>query len=214
MVGEKVCENKRGRSNIMIACFRQFTVGAGVIVQDGREKSVWKPGTILEGWGPMSYLVQIHGGQMQLKNHIRQVLAPPAVVTSAVATGPSTVRSTSRVVPREDAGNMVLNTSSFEELMTPTLVTEQHEVPHSSEMSSVPSGPNGTPVRTYPHHQRNPDDRFVCTCHLYSLLLVFFSCKEGGVWYIIYDVMHDAIAVTCFVCMCSCAWTTSCAVWS
>ena len=46
------------------------------MVRDGREKSVWKPGTILERRGPMSYMVQIDGGQMKLKHvdHIRQVL--------------------------------------------------------------------------------------------------------------------------------------------
>lgn len=73
------------------ARFRQFTVGARVMVQEGRDKSVWKPGTILERRGPVYYLVQMDGGQMQRKHvdHIRKVFAPPAVITSEVATGPS-----------------------------------------------------------------------------------------------------------------------------
>ena len=65
------------------------------MVREGRDKSVWKPGTILERRGPVSYLVQMDGGQMQRKHadHIRKLLTPPAVITSEVATGPSTVES-------------------------------------------------------------------------------------------------------------------------
>ena len=38
------------------------------MVREGRDKSVWKPGTILERRGPVSYLVQMDGGQMQRKH--------------------------------------------------------------------------------------------------------------------------------------------------
>ena len=72
----------------------------------------------------------------------------------------NTGSSTSRVVPQEDAENAVPDTNSFEEPTstlgietTPTLVTEQHKVPHPlgrPDMSSVPRGPSHTPVRTYP----------------------------------------------------------------
>ena len=55
----------------------------------------------LECQGQVSYLVQMDGGQMKRKHvdHIREVFAPPAVVTSEVATGPSIVESASRAVP-------------------------------------------------------------------------------------------------------------------
>ena len=36
------------------------------------------------------------------------------MITSEVATGPSTVESASRAVPQEDAGDEVLDTGSFE----------------------------------------------------------------------------------------------------
>ena len=101
---------------------------------------------------------------MQRKHvdHIQDDFAPPAVITTVVATGPSTVESTSRAVPREDAGNTVPDTNSFEEPMTPTQVTEQDEVPHSSGRPYV-SSVLCTPMRTYPRHQQKPIDRFNCT---------------------------------------------------
>ena len=115
--------------------------------------------------GPVSYLVQMDGGQMQRKhvNHIRKVFTPPAVITSEIASGPSTVESASRAVPREDAGHEVSDTNIVEDSMP---VTEPPKVPHPSEMPDVPSvprSPNHTPVRTYPHCQRKPVDRFTCT---------------------------------------------------
>ena len=78
-------------------------------------------------------------GQMQQKhvNDIRDVFAPPAVITSDVATGPSTFKCTSTAVTQEDAGNTVPDTSSFEKPMISTLVTEQHEVPQPLGMPEV-----------------------------------------------------------------------------
>ena len=133
------------------ARFRQFAVGTRVMVREGRDKSVWKPGTILERRGPVSYLVQMDGGQMQRKHvdHIRELFTPPAVITSEVATGPSTVES-SRAVPLEDVGDAVPDTNQVEDSMP---VMEPPEVPPPSEVPDVPSvprGPNRTPVRTYP----------------------------------------------------------------
>ena len=88
------------------------------MVREGihRDKSVWKPGTIVERRGPVSYLVRMFGGQMQRKHvdHIRDVFAPPAVIISC-NTGLSTVEFTSRVVPQEDSGNAVPDTNSSEE---------------------------------------------------------------------------------------------------
>ena len=101
---------------------------------------------------------------MQRKHvdHIQDVFAPPALITTVVATGPSTVESTSRAVPQEDVENTVPDTNSFEKPMTPTLVAEQHEVPHSSGRPYV-SSVLCTPMRTYPRHQRKLIDRFNCT---------------------------------------------------
>ena len=101
---------------------------------------------------------------MQRKHvdHIRELFAPSAGKPSEVATGPSTVGSAARAVPREDAVDELPETASVEDSMTPTLVTEQPKIPHSSE-TSVPSGPNRTPVCTYPHRQRKLVDRFTCT---------------------------------------------------
>ena len=166
VVGEKVGREqaRQKQHHDARARFRQFAVGARVMVREGRDKSVWKPGTILEHRGPVYYLVQMDGGQIQRKHveHIREGFAPSAVMASEVSTGPSTVESTARVVPREDAVHEVPDTASVEDSMTPTLVTEQPEIPHSSE-TPVPSGPNCTPVRTYPRRQRKPVDRFICT---------------------------------------------------
>ena len=102
---------------------------------------------------------------MQRKHvdYIQEVFTPPAVITSEVATGPSTFQSASRAVPQEDAGNEVPGTNHVEDSMP---VMELPEVPPPSEMPdmpSVPRGPNRTPVRTYPHHQRKAVDRFTCT---------------------------------------------------
>ena len=97
---------------------------------------------------------------MQWKHvdHIREVFTPPAVITSVVATGPSTVWSASRAVPQEDVGDEVPDTNHVEDSMP---VMELPEVPPPSEMPDVPSvrrGPNRTPVCTYPHRQQKPVD--------------------------------------------------------
>lgn len=176
MVGEKVCREQARQKQHHDAGthFRQFAVGARVMVREGRDKSVWKPGTILERRGPVSYLVQLDGGQMQRKHvdHIREAFAPPVVITSD-DTGSSTVEFTSRAVPQEDAGNAVPDSNSSEESTSslvvetaPTRVSEQPESPHSSgtpDVASVPRGNNRTSVRTYPRRQRNPVDRFTGT---------------------------------------------------
>ena len=97
------------------------------------------PGIILKRKDPVSHVVQMNVGQMQQKHvdHIRDVFAPPAVITSDVATGPSTVECTSTAVTQGNAGNTVPDANSFEELMTSTLVTEQHEVPHPTNAGRV-----------------------------------------------------------------------------
>ena len=55
---------------------------------------------------------------MQWKHvdHIRELFAPPAVITSEEATGPSTVES-SRAVPLEDVGDAVPDTNHVEDSM-------------------------------------------------------------------------------------------------
>ena len=166
VVGEKVGREqaRQKQHHDTRARFRQFAVGTRVMVREGRDKSVWTPGTILERRGPVSYLVQMDGGQMQRKHvdHIRELFTPPAVITSEVATGPSTVES-SRAVPLEDVGDAVPDPNQVEHSMP---VTEPPEVPPPSEVPDVPSvprGPNRTPVRTYPRRQRTPVDRFTCT---------------------------------------------------
>ena len=98
---------------------------------------------------------------MQRKHvdHIRELFTPPAVITSEVATGPSTFES----VPLEDVGDAVPDINHAEDSMP---VMEPPEVPPPSEVSDMPSmprGPNRTPVRTYPCRQRRPVDRFTCT---------------------------------------------------
>ena len=100
---------------------------------------------------------------MQRKHvdHIQDVFAPPVVITTVAATGPSIVESASRAVPREDAENTVPDTNSFEEPMMPTLVAEQHEVPHSSGRPYVSSVL--CTLCTFPRHQQKPIDRFNCT---------------------------------------------------
>ena len=166
VVGEKVCREqaRQKQHHDARARFRQFAVGARVMVREGRDKSVWKPGTILERRDPVSYLVQLDGGQMQQKHvdHIREVFPPSAGKASEVAAGPSTVGSAARAVPQEDAVDAVPDTASVEDSLTPTLVTEQPEIPHTSE-TPVPSGADRTPVHMYPRRQRKPVDRFTCT---------------------------------------------------
>ena len=56
--------NKHGRSNIMMPEQVSDSLQlAPVMVREGRDKSVWKPGTILEHWYPVSYLVRWMGGR-------------------------------------------------------------------------------------------------------------------------------------------------------
>ena len=38
--------------------FREFAVGDKVMIRDGRDKSQWRPGTVMEQRGPVSYQVQ------------------------------------------------------------------------------------------------------------------------------------------------------------
>ena len=111
VVGEKVCREqaRQKQHHDARARFRQFAVGARVKVREGRDKSLWKPGTILESRGPVSYLVQMDGGQMQRKHvdHIRELIVPSAGMTSVVVNGPSSVELAARAVPQEDAVDVV-----------------------------------------------------------------------------------------------------------
>ena len=42
--------------------FREFAVGDEVMIHDGRDKSLWRPGTVMELRGPVSYQVQLESG--------------------------------------------------------------------------------------------------------------------------------------------------------
>ena len=50
------------------ARFSSLQWATRVMVREDRDKSIWKPGTILECRGPVNYLVQMDGSQMQRKS--------------------------------------------------------------------------------------------------------------------------------------------------
>ena len=56
VVGEKLCREqaRQKQHHDTVTRFSQFAVGARVMVREGRGKSVWKPGTIVERQGPVS----------------------------------------------------------------------------------------------------------------------------------------------------------------
>ena len=123
------------------------------MVREGRDKSVWKPGTILERRGPVSYLVQMDGGQMQRKHvdHIWEVSTPPAVITSEVAKGPSTVSPH----PEQCHGRMLET-----RCQTPTMLRIQ------CQWQSCPRYPLPWNLQTCPQCPG------VLTVHLCALILV------------------------------------------
>ena len=72
--------------------FREFAVGDKVMIRDGRDKSLWRPGTVTELRGPVSYQVQLESGVIQHRHvdHLRECVptrvtnaGPPVVTASA-----------------------------------------------------------------------------------------------------------------------------------
>lgn len=69
---------------------RDIAVGARVMARDGRDKSHWSPGTVLERQGPVSYTERLKNGLVGRKHidHIRAwgkqspQLPPPTCSTS------------------------------------------------------------------------------------------------------------------------------------
>ena len=45
--------------------FRKFAVGDKVMIRDGQDKSLWRPGTVMEQRGPVLYQVQLESGVIQ-----------------------------------------------------------------------------------------------------------------------------------------------------
>ena len=157
--------------------FRQFSVGSRVMVRDGRDKSTWRPGTIRERRGPVSYLVQLDSGEVQRKHvdHLREGTpmptpdperespsaevvsdeTPMADIAGVIPTSTSSDDSTSSVVllgPSE--APVSTDTEEQHEQSTPDIQT----VPESSE-PVVPTVRNTS--RRYPQRQRKPTDRYI-----------------------------------------------------
>ena len=137
---------------------REFAVGARVMVRDGRDKSHWAPGTILERRGPVFYAVKLDSGSVSRKHvdHIwawnSQELACPKTrefVSPEIADiFPSLLSETSAVASHESSA------AAQTSLPSDTSVLLAVMSPQSSSNVCDPR-----PDR-YPTRVRRPVDRF------------------------------------------------------
>ena len=81
-VGERVrgVQTPHKQHHDTLVHYRDFSVGSQVMVQDGRDKLKWSPGTVLEHQGPVSHLVQMESGMVHCKHvdHLREYIQPHA----------------------------------------------------------------------------------------------------------------------------------------
>ena len=101
--------------------FMSLQVGDNVMIRDGRDKSLWRPGTVMEQRGPMSYQVQLESGVIQHRHvdHLcewvptRVTNAGPPVVTASVSD--RAVISTPTPAPLAETSSDVPDEQSFSE---------------------------------------------------------------------------------------------------
>ena len=118
--------------------FCEFAVSDKVMVRDGRDKSLWRPGTIMEQRGPVSYQVQLESGVIQRRHvdHLcewvpaRVTNAGPPVVTASASD--HAVISTPTPTPLAETSSDVPHEQLFSE-------NTHAESPHISQEISPPA---------------------------------------------------------------------------
>lgn len=143
--------------------FREFAVGDQVMIRDGRDKSQWRPGTVMERRGPVSYQVQLESGVIQHRHvdHLREWtparvinVDPPVVTTSA---SDHTVMSAPTPAPLPGASHVVSSEQSFSEHTRAESPLGSQEIPPPGTTDNTESvGVR----RSYPRRLRNSVDRY------------------------------------------------------
>ena len=128
--------------------FCEFAVGDKVMICDDRDKSLWRPGTVMELRGPVSYQVQLESGVIQHRHvdHLREWVpacatnAGPPVVTASTSDHavistptPAPLAETSRDIPQEElfSGNTHAESPHVsQENPPPVTTTESAEACH------------------------------------------------------------------------------------
>ena len=141
--------------------FREFAVGDKVMIRDGRDKSQWRPGTVMEKRGPVSYQVELESGVIQHRHvdHLREWVparvtnAGPPVVTASASD--HSVISTPTPASLAETPSDVPHEQSFSE-NTPA------ESPHVSQEIPPPvtTTESAGAHRRYPRRHRYPVDRY------------------------------------------------------
>ena len=126
-------------------------------------KSQWRPGTVMECRGPVSYWVQLESGVIQHRHvdHLREwaparpTNAGPPVLTASASD--HAIMSTSTPTPLAEASSDVPQEQSF-------LEHTHAESPHGSQEILPPGTTDNTKSvgarRCYPRRQRYPGDRY------------------------------------------------------
>ena len=161
-LGRKVREQARQKQrHDAHSRFREFAVGDKVMIRDGRDKSLWRPGTVMELRGPVSYQVQLESGVIQLRHvdHLREWVparatnAGPSAVTASASD--QAVISTPTPASLAETSSDVRHEQSFSE-------NTHAESPHVSQENPPPvTTTESAEVRhRYPRRHHYPVDRY------------------------------------------------------
>ena len=159
-VGERVCaaQAKQKSHHDVKGSLREFVVGGRVMVRDGRDKSHWAPGTILERRGPVSYTVRLDSGSVSRK-HVDHVRAcdnqDSALPPIREAVTPDIADVLPSLPPESPAVASDEPTTSAQETSIPS--TETLESPVVTSPQSSTDDPR---LDRYPTRVRRPVDRF------------------------------------------------------
>ena len=162
-VGERVvaAQAKQKSQHDEKRSLREFAVGARVMVRDGRDKSHWAPGTILERRGPVSYAVQLDSGSVSRK-HVDHVRVWNSQESACPSTGEAVSPEIADIfpsLPSETSAGASHESSAAAQTSLPsdTSVLPAVMSPQSSSNVCDPR-----PDR-YPTRVRRPVDRFTCS---------------------------------------------------
>ena len=136
-------------------------MGDKVMIPDGRDKSLWMPGTVIEQRGPVSYQVQLESGVIQHRHvdHLREWVTARVTnaglpVVTASASDHATISTPTPALLAETSSD-VLHKQSFSE-------NTHAESPYGSQEIPPPvtTTESAEAHHRYPRRHRYPVDRY------------------------------------------------------
>ena len=155
--GEQARQKQRHNAHTQ---FCKFAVCDKLMIRDGRDKSLWRPGTVMKQRGSVPYQVQLKSGVIQHR-HVDQLCEwTPLRVTNA---GPPVVTASAsdHAVISSPTPASLAETSSDQSFLDNT----HAESPHGSQEIPPPvtTTESAEAHHHYPRHHCYPVDRYGCS---------------------------------------------------